>query len=95
MNKYVVSIRGKLPEDIAKKISALHASVIQKVREARPSTPRTSPARQGEVISLLHAQPTSLSTDRYRTDVGDSILLSDGGEKQAKPQETEERISND
>ena len=96
MTKYVVAIRGKLPEDIAKKISALHASVIQKAKEARSSAPRTSPARQGEVISMRPTQAISPRTDRNSTDVDDSKLLPDGGEnKRANPRETKERISND
>lgn len=42
MSNYKVTIRGKLPEDIVKKISALHAEALQKMKIALLSDRKAS-----------------------------------------------------
>ena len=47
MSKYKVEIRGKLPEGIAEKISALHAEVLKNVKKAPLSNRKASSPKTG------------------------------------------------
>ncbi len=49
MAKYNVSLRGKLPEDIVEKISAIHAESLKKNEEVRPFNGKTLSKEKREV----------------------------------------------
>ena len=59
IHKHVVLVRGQLPGDITEKISALHAKVVEKAKQAPPSTAEITSRETGELL-VEGFQPKSI-----------------------------------